>query len=58
MPITLTLEDGYAKVSDLRATPRTLVKDDPSIGDYAIMVRQFNKVQPMRVIQVDLGLCV
>jgi biofilm PGA synthesis lipoprotein PgaB len=54
MPITLTLEDGYAKVSDIRATPRGLIKDDPSIGDYSIFVRQFDKVQPMRVIQVDL----
>jgi biofilm PGA synthesis lipoprotein PgaB len=54
MPVTLSLEDGYAKVSDLRALPRTLVKDDPTISDFAITLRQFHKVQPMRVIQVDL----
>ncbi len=54
MPITLSLEDGYATVSDLRSTPRALVKDDPSLSDFAIQTRQFSKVAPMRVIQVDL----
>jgi len=54
MPITLSLEDGYATISDLRSTPRALIKDDPNISDFAIQVRQFDKVQPMRVIQVDL----
>jgi biofilm PGA synthesis lipoprotein PgaB len=54
MFVTLSLEDGYAKVSDLRSVPRGLIKDDPSISDFAITVRQFDKVQPMRVIQVDL----
>jgi biofilm PGA synthesis lipoprotein PgaB len=54
MPTTFSLEDGFATVSDLRSTPRTLVKDDPSMGDYSIMIRQFDKVAPMRVVQVDL----
>ncbi|MDR3448501.1 MAG: poly-beta-1,6-N-acetyl-D-glucosamine N-deacetylase PgaB [Alphaproteobacteria bacterium] len=54
MPITLSLEDGYAKVADLRASPRTLIKDDPSLSDFAVQIRQFGKVQPIRVIQVDL----
>ena len=54
MFITLSLEDGYAKVSDLRATPRTLVKDDPNMSDFSIQIRQFSKLPPMRVIQVDL----
>lgn len=54
MPITLSLEDGYAKVSDLRSSPRALIKDDPNLGDFAIQIRQFDKTAPMRVIQVDL----
>jgi biofilm PGA synthesis lipoprotein PgaB len=54
MFVTLSLEDGYAKVSDLRAAPRTLVKDDPNMGDFSVLIRQFNKVAPMRVVQVDL----
>ena len=54
MPITLSLEDGYAKISDLRSTSRALIKDDPNMSDFSIQMRQFDKVQPMRVIQVDL----
>ncbi|MGB9153599.1 MAG: poly-beta-1,6-N-acetyl-D-glucosamine N-deacetylase PgaB [Alphaproteobacteria bacterium] len=54
MPITLSLEDGYAKVSDLRSSPRALIKDDPNMSDFSIQVRQIDKVAPMRVVQVDL----
>jgi biofilm PGA synthesis lipoprotein PgaB len=54
MPITLSLEDGYAKVSELEATPRALIKDDPNMSDFSIQIRQFDKVAPMRVVQIDL----
>jgi biofilm PGA synthesis lipoprotein PgaB len=54
MPITLTLDDGYANVNNLSAVPRFLVKDDPNLEDFAINIRQIGRPNPMRAIQVDL----
>jgi biofilm PGA synthesis lipoprotein PgaB len=54
MPVTLTLDDGYPKVSALRNVPRALIKNDPDMGDFAVQIRQYGKVAPMRVVQVDL----
>ncbi|MDE1902032.1 MAG: poly-beta-1,6-N-acetyl-D-glucosamine N-deacetylase PgaB [Alphaproteobacteria bacterium] len=54
MPITLSLDDGYAKVNAMRAAPRMYIKDDPSLSDFVINIRQIDKPRPKRVVQVDL----
>ncbi len=54
MPITLTLDDGFANIHDLSAVPRFLVKDDPNIEDFAISMRQIGRPEPVRSVQIDL----
>jgi biofilm PGA synthesis lipoprotein PgaB len=54
MPITLSLDDGFASVKKLMSIPRELVSNDPSIGEFVIDARQIGKLPPMRVVQVDL----
>lgn len=54
MPITMSLEDGYATVNTLKSTPRLLIKDDPSLSDFSISIRQYGKTAPMRMIEVSL----
>ena len=54
MSITLTLEDGYANVIDLRSVAARAGQGRSEYERFAINMRQIGKVPPMRVIQVDL----
>ena len=54
MPITLTLDDGFSTVSNLKAVPRQLINRDPEIGDFAVNTRYINKTPTIRAVQVDL----
>jgi biofilm PGA synthesis lipoprotein PgaB len=54
MPVTMTLDDGLGTVDHLINVPRQLVKDDPGMVEFSIDAREAAKVDPVRVIQVDL----
>jgi len=54
MPITFTLQDGVATLDRIRASPRYLVEDNPSIGDFVGAIDKIPAVHTIRVVQVDL----
>jgi biofilm PGA synthesis lipoprotein PgaB len=54
MPISMSLDDGFASVDRLDNISRYLVNKDPGIDDFAFDIRTIDKPEPMRVVQVDL----
>jgi biofilm PGA synthesis lipoprotein PgaB len=53
MSMTLSLDDGFAKVNSLNV-PRILIKNDPEIDSFASQTLEAGKVNPVRIVQVDL----
>jgi len=54
MPITMTLDDGFATVDDLAAVPRYLIDPDPTLRQFVANMRTFAEPNPVRVVHVDL----
>lgn len=54
VPVTISLDWGYASVSDLGRMKRILVGGDMSLSDFSLVVQRAGKHGPMRAMHVDL----
>lgn len=54
MPISLTLDEGTASLENLSAIPRMLVLHDPDLMHFVAEVRDLDRPEPVRAVQVDL----
>jgi biofilm PGA synthesis lipoprotein PgaB len=54
MPISLTLDGGTATLQNLSAMPRMLVLHDPDLMHFVAEVREIDRPEPIRAVQVDL----
>jgi biofilm PGA synthesis lipoprotein PgaB len=54
MPITFTLDEGFATVEALRAMPRHLIENDPPLDRLVAAVRRVGRPGPLRVVHLDL----
>ena len=54
IPYTLTLDEGFGTIKNLRAVPRYLVNADPDMESFVFEIRNVRKTEPIRVVQVDL----